>query len=131
MDIKDFEKATKILTEIKQLQLEGGELDKMALLILQEESEVSFKLKLNKKIDPAMVRMDDSPGTVRLGLFETMRRDLMNIEPFLGEKQEKETPLNKKIPDELALQLIGVFLAYNESHKQKLINQLANYGIRI
>jgi len=142
MNIKQIEKANKILLDIKILDSEIIELEKFAMLIADGEVTIDFSLNvhdLKKKREQEEKISFDEDGSL-ISALEKMRNRLSYYSPFamggLVEYQNADSKSHVKnltniLNENEGLQVLGVLLGIKQQKRQRLIESLNKIGVNL
>lgn len=122
MELKKLEKASKILERVKQLDKEIIAIDKKANLILDNETEITFNLRIeNKKIKNKSKKQPEENIRTHVDIFNMFH----SFHKIAEEKIKNEVVINsEKIDDKTALAILGVMLNKKNNERLRLINQI-------
>jgi hypothetical protein len=144
MNVKQLQKASRILEKIKMLDEEIIQIDKQALLIANGEVKIELSLKVKdlakERKEAEKVQFDEDGSLIQGGgFYEMMRRSMgSGIMPayqisFGGSdlKNEVKAESFETITERAALQILGVLLGEKQSKRLELISQLGKVGVEI
>lgn len=129
MTIKKLESATKIMQQIKMLDNDIIQIDKLAMLIANENVNCSFTLNvedLKPVFDAVPLKMEEqrpSQYEIYMEFFNSKRLvsvPVKNISSYSSEANENT-----------ALHLLGVLLMDKQNRRTVLLNQLTKYGVQL
>ena len=138
MELKKLTKASKILDRIKELDKEIIELDKLAMVAVNDKMNIELNLtieNLSKKEDQENKVTIDSDGSLNFGGssegLEEMYRRMMGFSLGLQEQMKKNTTeLKNKLTSKDFLLILKVLLDSKNEERNSLFNQLSNLGVR-
>lgn len=142
MKIKQLEKATKVFEKIQKLDKEINELDKLALLIVNNKTDISFELKIencNDNETTPQVEID-SDGSLSFKVdFDPrtsvvpwpLRFTRMDFGAISNTPNKNTKSLKNKLTETPTLQILGVLLGEKQRERQSLLMQLKSYGVAI
>jgi hypothetical protein len=144
MNVKQLQKASRILEKIKMLDEEIIQIDKQALLIANGEVKIELSLKVKdlakERKEAEKVQFDEDGSLIQGGgFYEMMRRSMgSGIMPayqisFGGSdpKNEVKAESFETITERASLQILGVLLGEKQSKRLELISQLEKVGVEI
>ena len=142
MKIKQLEKATKVFEKIQKLDKEINELDKLALLIVNNKTDISFELKIeNCNDNEATPQVEiDSDGSLSFKVdFDPrtsivpwpLRFSRMDFGTISNTPNKNTKSLKNKLTETPTLQILGVLLDEKQRERQSLLMQLKSYGVAI
>jgi len=141
MNINKLEKATKILEQIKAIDAEIIEIDKLAIIILNNETNIQLALNVENltKAKEAKEKVTfDEDGS--MSISERAMDEYRNlyfpsdrIKMMLNGMNPKTSDRNFSQPlsDKLTLQILGVLLCEKNAIKDSLIKKLVGFGFSI
>ena len=129
MHIKELEKATAMLQRIKILDNEIIEIEKIAMIVANNDIDTNFQLKV---IDKENTSEDDEQKPVEF--------DFGEYSGFLGfmafrndESKKKENKnvhtINYDLSITATMQILGVLLYEKQTLRQSIIKKLNKYGV--
>lgn len=139
MKIKQLEKATKIFEKIKKLDKEITEFDKLALLIVNNKTNISFELNIEtlKDNEETMKFGIDGDGSLTYKLDYTIKDFLpwatrfsaMDIGAISNISKKNANSLKSMLSETPTLQILGILLGEKQRERESLLLQLKSYGI--
>lgn len=141
MELNKLERAGKLLAEIKKLDVDIIEIEKVAMMAANGEAETFFELKvvdIKKQIeDSEKLQLDEDgsllkPSYTYTSLFEkyAMPFSWMETKPQSTEKKN-ELVLNNALSERATMLILGVLLEEKQSKRLRYINKLKNLGVAI
>lgn len=136
MKIKDLEKATKVLDQIKILDSEIIEIDKLALLIADGSNVITIELKV-QTLDEAKKEVLDSDGSL---IDHNRTRSHEFFGGILGHYRSICEPikppaplhlLRKELNESSALHILGLLLREKQFIRISLIEKIKKLGFKI
>lgn len=137
MDIKQFEKAKRIYEKIAILDKEITELDKYAMLLANEDGEVSFEMNFKQEAEEVQPLDIESAEDIRdiSSRVDSWMRDYMTNHLFWNTSSSKpkykEDKLRETISTISALKILGILLHEKRTKRDDLINSLKKIGVFI
>lgn len=137
MDIKKFEKATKILEQIKLLDSQIIEIDKFAMMVANGETKSSFQLiceDLEKKEqDDEKVEFDSDGSLIKgAGLeYKSMFELFMPRFKTTNPKKDNEVVLKNELSVNVVMSILGILLYDKRNQREILIQNIKNLGVNI
>ena len=142
MNINKLEKATKILEQIKVIDAEIIEIDKLAIIILNNETNIQLALNVENltKAKEAKEKVsfdeDGSMSILRSAMDEYRNTFLpLNMLKYSGVDYAKpkfrDRNFSQPLSDKLTLQILGVLLCEKNAIKDGLIKKLVGFGFSI
>lgn len=141
MKIKDLSKAAKVLEKLSILDKQINEIEKVAELIANSETESSFsfsmKVKDVKKEQEESIKVTiDSDGSLSFGNsgsgLSGLSR-LYGLSMFSSEsktdKKDKSEKLNFDLSENESLALLGLMIGKKQRERLELLNTLSEYGV--
>ncbi len=123
MELKQLKIASKLLGKIEAIDKEIIEIDKIALLILNNETKINFDL----GVENLSENKDSGETKDSLNPFKDLEARMIMMPWF----SQPEKPKNKntlsisdKINDKLALQILGVILCEKNKERDFLIKKI-------
>ena len=140
MNIKTLKKAIKINSQIDTLDKEIIEIDKMAMLIANEDAMFSFSLDGLRPEKEEEKKESDDHGTdaYSYGMMQDILRRYN--QPFMmgwadvgkDKKKDKKTfSIKYSISTSVSLQILGVLLLDKQSKRTHLISQISKLGVSL
>lgn len=134
MDIKQLEKATRMLSSIKEIDQEIIDIEKIAMILANSDTESSFVLKIidqeqrDKSLAQEKQEDDESPARSFLAQFMTS-----GLLPHVtrDDKDDFTHTINASLSVNVTMQILGVLLYEKQNKRTKLIKRLESYGINI
>lgn len=141
MKIKDLSKAAKILEKLSILDKQINEIEKVAEMIANSETESSFsfsmKVKDVKKEQEESIKVTiDTDGSLSFG---NSGRALSRLSGLYGlsmfatesksDKKDKSEKLNFDLSENESLGLLGLMIGKKQRERQELLNALSEYGV--
>lgn len=146
MDINNLERANEILLQIKKLDAEIIEIDRLALLAADGEIKSSFKMSIcdigNVKAESEKAKFDDDGSLISNGTSGSKYTSIFESITFLANnlRQAQAThaaavkntgTLEQELSNSSTLLLLGVLLGDKQSRRRYLIKELKTYGINL
>jgi hypothetical protein len=136
MKLKELEKATGMLQDIKILDNEIIEIEKMAMLIANNDTESMFTLQVWDKDkeheEKNKVSFDEDGSLQSRGSFADYL--MSGMLPFVApkfDKNEHVSTIKYDLSVNASMQILGVLLWEKQNKRQSLIQKLNKYGINI
>ena len=149
MNIQELERSQKIYAQIKDLDAEIIEIEKVAILIANGNAEVNLSLKVKdispKKQEKEKVEFDED-GSLKTSLGSGMNFRMGIISPWgMGESlfekmygkgaiEKEEAPgtnLKACLSENLSLNVLAILLYDKQSRREKLIRNLKRVGVTL
>ncbi len=148
MNIKQLSKATKILEQIKALDAQIIEIDKLAQLAASGDIKASFELMImdigKQKEEKEKVKFDgdgsimsvDFNGSYNMPFQEYMQKRLSELNGYLPggtvtNCNKNAHSIKNSISESVTLEILGVLLCQKHEERNKLTTQIINLGIEI
>lgn len=134
MNLKQIEKATKIVEQIKVLDLAIIALDKMAIKILDVSQGITLNLSVELPKENSKESILDSDGSLKTGTEAQSNpyTFIINWNPLKqNEVKTNSISINETLTDTCALQLIGVLILEKQTQRKTLIDKLRTMGAKI
>jgi hypothetical protein len=137
MDFKKLEKASRILSGIKQLDAEIIEIDRIAMLVANGDVKSLFKLKIEdttKAKEAEDKPLLDNDGSLFRESFHSLMMGSLGIGGIWREKKNEDKhihSLEQELSENSTMQILGVLLCEKQTRRQLLINQLETLGLLI
>jgi len=149
MNIQELERSQKIYAQIKTLNTEIIEIEKVAILIANGNAEVNLSLKVTdttpKKDDKEKVEFDEDVSfksslgsglNFRMGIINPWGTQESLFEKMYGKgaiSEEKESGTNLKacLSENLSLNVLAILLYDKQTRRDKLIRNLKRIGVTI
>lgn len=138
MNIKKLEQATKILEKIKLIDREIIEIDKLAIMILNNETKISLELNVENLIkseeNKDLVSFEEDSSHIdmsryyKLEIPSSMKRLLGS---YQSEPKKQGNTFTQTLSDKLTLQILGTILCEKNNIKDNLIKKLVGFGFSI
>lgn len=141
MKIKDLAKATEALAKLEILDKDILQIEKVAELIVNSETETSFSFSMKTKDVSKEKQVNikvtiDSDGSLSKDFFENPMERFNKIYgvPFglwspEKKKEEKFEKLNFNLSENESLGLLGLMIGIKQRERQTLLDELARYGV--
>ena len=140
MNIKQLERSQKIYLEIKKLDAEIIEIDKVAQLIANGNAEVNLTLSV-KDVTPKIEETEKvttyhdpmTTGHGRMNFFnpfEEMMKSYRGISSKITDDNDK-TVLTADLSENLSFNVLAIILNDKQTKRKKLINSLKKIGVQI
>jgi hypothetical protein len=136
MKLSRFEKAQKVYEQVKQLDKEIIEIEKIAGMVANGRNEIKLSIKLNdleKQKDSDKVKFDDDGSLVMPGQNNNNSFSFLvfSSPPRKEEERKYTTRLDDQLTDEATLQVLGVLIMNKNEKRQALIIALQKIGLEI
>ena len=132
MNLKQLQQAAKILEKIKALDAEIIEIDRVALLVANGNSECSFSLNV-KDTTPVKeeVEIEEQPRDTMTDFYRRYQLGILSIISTEPKKEEKGFILNHTLSEENTLRILGILLGDRQQKRDELINKLNKKGVQL
>jgi hypothetical protein len=141
MNINKLEKATKILEKIKLIDAEIIEIDKLAHIILNNETNIQLAINVENltKAKEAKEKVsfdEDGSMTIEDKAIDAFRNSFYPADRFKiymdGVRTKKsDRNFSQPLSDKLTLQILGVLLCEKNAIKDSLMKKLVGFGFSI
>lgn len=141
MEIGKMEKALKVYEKIQSLDAEIIGLEKLAMQLANDETEVSLDFKVlnvTEKDENSKVEFDEDGSIVTPKSHERSIHDIIRMSyltPFttgiISDKKDQTKIFSHSISTTNALKILGILLGDKIEKRQKLLNKLSNMGVKI
>jgi len=141
MNLKKLQKATKILEEVKLLDAQIIELDRFAMLVVSGDTKCSFALTIENAPKEEVEKVGfDEDGSLKMGGAESYIEQMMkrySYQPLLWGSSPTPSAatntqtLNHKLEESGALSILGILLGEKQVRRDKLLNQLKDFGFNL
>lgn len=137
MKIKELEKATGMLQDVKILDNEIIEIEKMAMLIANNDTESMFTLQVwdkDKEQEEKNKASFDEDGSLQVPGSSFADYLMSGMLPFVTPKFDKNehiSTIKYDLSINASMQILGVLLWEKQNKRQNLIKKLNKYGINI
>lgn len=142
MELNKLEKAGKLLAEIKKLDADIIEIEKIAMMAANGEAETFFELKvvdIKKQFEePTKIQLDEdgSLPSTSYSLLSDMMRKYSSPFPWMERTEDKKPPKNEmnisnQLSERATMLILGVLLEEKQSKRLRYINKLKNLGVAI
>ena len=134
MNLKQIEKATKIVEELKSLDKSIIELDKMAIKIVNDAKDIKINISCTLPEEDKKENIFDEDGSLKIEPTPTSiswGSIFVYSSTQKVEENKNELSITESLTDISALQLIGVLILDKQNKRKELINQLNKLGANI
>lgn len=136
MNIKNLGKATKLYEEVRVLDAEIIEIDKMAMIVAEGETKSFFKLRIEdfiKKEEPVSSILDED-GSINADYFKKKIQKRLSPISFFGCSNEEKKPkpgtiLKSKLSETVTMQILGILLCEKQSLRNNLLKRIEKLGV--
>jgi hypothetical protein len=143
MILKQLEISQKVYNEFKALDAEILEIEKVAMLVANGDTEVNLSLNVKDtsvKEPKSKVNFDEDGSLMKSGQlgfrvemfnpFEMYTKHLSGLSQLKEEKQPATT-LKSKLSENMSLNILAVLLSIKMEERAKLIRKLNRFGVTI
>jgi hypothetical protein len=127
MNFKKLEKAQKYYQQVKRLDAEIIEIEKLAVL-MAEGGKVGFEISCEPKVDEGKKKVLDGDGSLLVngGGEDRYTFYLYGCDrPTVTIEKPKKNHIKCEVIDSVGLQLLGVLMAEKQSARKKLLTKLS------
>lgn len=131
MELSKMDKVFRAYEEIKLLDAEIIELDKVAMQLANDDTEVSLDFKLTtftEKKEETSVSLESIYDSYKTSLFNGLWFQANSTTP---ENNKNNRVFSHSISTTNSLKILGILLSDKMEKRQKLLNKLSKFGVKI
>jgi hypothetical protein len=133
MNIKQLEKATRIIEQVKALDKEIIDIDRQALLVANGEVKIELNIDVTdlakKREEEEAVKFDEDGSLLSGEEFKGILRYAVTFHMGRPKDEKKKKGYGAEISETAALQIFGILLYEKQTRRTQLLQKLERIGV--